>query len=107
MDTMVATAEVTASDILIYVGISLVVFGLLDMYAKKKMGSHSYGYQDLKPHRILMYFIVCGYSAVILLLCLRGLSVKSTTETFLGVPYLVCWFYYLTYVIRRVKAEKK
>lgn len=107
MKDLVVSADVLTVDIIIYVAISMAVFGIMDVYAAKKMGRQSEGMKALRPYKFVMLLIVCGLSAILLVLCMKGLTMKATTETFIGVPYLACWFYYMTCVLRRVKAETK
>lgn len=103
-----ASASVIMVDVLIYFIVTIVVLGVLDLYAAKKLGGKErLGYKALRIPKFFCLMIASGISVVIGTLCwAKGLTVTAKAETFLGIPYLVIWFYYMTTVLRRIRAEK-
>lgn len=103
-----ASSSVIMVDILIYFIITIVVLGVVDAFAARKLGGKQrLGYQVLRVPKFMCLIAASGFSVIVVMLCMaKGLTVSAKTETFFGIPYLVVWFYYLTSVFRRIRAEK-
>jgi len=105
MQETVVTGSSLMSDVLIYAGLSYIIVSVLDVYASAKLGKKSPGFKALKPHRLIVLTIASLLSIVLLILSTKGISMKASTETFLGVPYFALWFFYMVSVMHRIKSE--
>ena len=86
---------------------SFALFEVLDLYAARKMGGKTTdGFKALRMRKFVSLIIVSIVSVFAGGYFIRGGEVAITTMTFLGVPYLAMWFFYMVSVLRRVKAEK-
>lgn len=106
MDQMVS-GSLALFEILAYWLVSIGWFWLLDQYAGRRLGGkNTPGYMALRSRKFLSLAVVSGVSVLVGALFMRDMEIPVTTMTFLGVPYLAMWFYYLVSVFRRIKAEK-
>lgn len=95
-------------DIMIYWIISMVVIIGLDTFAVKKLGGkHKMGYKALIFARFIAISATSFISLILMIVFKVGFDqIKSSTETYLGVPYFAFWCFYLVVVLRRIRAEK-
>ena len=106
MDQMIG-GEVVLIDIVIYFAISLAWYGLLDLFARKKLGgSATPGYQALRFPKFISLTVVSAVSLILGIFFMGGLTVKASTATYFGVPYFAMWVFYLVCVLRRLRAER-
>ena len=106
MDQMIG-GEVVLIDIVIYFAISLAWYGLLDLFARKKLGgSAAPGYQALRFPKFISLAAVSAVSIVLGVLFMGGLRVKASTATYIGIPYFAMWVFYMVCVFRRLRAER-
>jgi len=104
MDLMVS-GDVVLIEVLIYWLISAVVIIATDLYAKKKLRKDSLGYLSLRIPKFVTAAIISAFSiAIVLYTNWNYISVQ--TMSFLGVPYLGIWFYYIVLNFRRIRAER-
>ena len=92
-----------------YALFSLGLILLMDWYASKKLGGRDkMGYKVLTIPRHVSLYIIYGFTLVIALLCMyTDFSVTRGTLSYFGIPYFMGLSYYLTQMLRRVKAEAK
>lgn len=101
------TGDILLIDVLIYWVITMVVIGILDLYAAKTLGGRkTMAYKVLKMSRFLAMTTASVLSIVFGFLCIKGFEIQASTATFVGVPYFVIWVFFLINVLRRVRAEK-
>jgi len=95
-------------EIAVYWLLSIGLFALMDSYAAKKLGGkHTAGYMSLRRRKFISMSAVSGVSVLAIGFFMRGIEVAATTMTFLGVPYLAVWLFYLVSVLRRLRAERE
>lgn len=100
-------SEVVLFDIVIYFSVSIGWYGILDHYAKKKLGgSATPGYQALRIPKFISLLVVSAVSVLVGAFTMLGGSMRETTSSFLGIPYLSMWVFYLVVVLRRIRAER-
>jgi len=99
------SGEVVVIEILIYWLISAVVIVAIDFYAKKKLGKESLGYLSLRIPKFVTVTIISVLSIVIILYT-RWNDISVEAMSFIGVPYLGLWFFYVVINFRRVRAER-
>jgi len=95
-------------DVMIYWIISMVVIIGFDAIAVKKLGGkHKMGYKVLQFPKFIAVSATSLISLVLMILFKVSFDqIKSTTETYLGVPYFAFWCFYMVVVMRRIRAEK-
>ena len=98
------SGEVVVIEILIYWLISAVVIIGVDFYARNKLGKESLGYLSLRVPKFIVATIISVLSMAIVLYT-RWNDISVETMSFLGVPYLGLWFYYMVINFRRIRAE--
>lgn len=98
------SGEVVVIEVLIYWLISASVITIMDLYARKKLGKDSYGYLSLRIRKFAVTVVISLLSIGIMLYT-RWNDISTETMSFLGVPYLGLWFYYLVVNFRRIRAE--
>ena len=98
------SGEVVVIEILIYWLISAVVIIGVDFYARKKLGKESLGYLSLRIPKFIVVTIISVLSIAIILYT-RWNDISVEAMSFLGVPYLGLWFYYMVINFRRIRAE--
>jgi hypothetical protein len=103
-----AASDVIMMDIIIYAFVSLVLFQLMDFYAKKKLGGkNTTGFKALRFPKWLSLMIVSLFSIGIVVAARFGFTVRASTLTYFGIPYFVMWFYFLVSVLRRIRSETR
>ncbi|MBQ9341096.1 MAG: hypothetical protein IJT81_01870 [Lachnospiraceae bacterium] len=100
------SSKMLMADVLLYAGISYILTSLFDIYAGKRLGRETEGYKALRVQRFITLCGVSLVSIILLVLALMDFRISKDVESFLGVPYLGFWFYYMVSVFHRVKAEK-
>lgn len=103
----VAGPDVIMIEVLMYWFASLLILFVMDWYAVKKIGSRQrFGYQVLRPHKLIALLLFSGFTLLMGLLCLlQDFSCTRGTLSYFGLPYLISLLYYLVKMLRRVKAE--
>jgi len=104
LTTMVG-GDVVSIEILIYWSASAVLLAAMDFYARKRLGKGSAGYLSLRFPRFVAAIVVTLFSIAAVFFTGR-FDIPLATMSYLGVPYLAMWFFYLVCVFRRVRAEK-
>jgi len=99
------SGEVVVIEILIYWLISAAVITITDLYARRKLGKKSLGYLSLRIPKFVTAAIISVFSIAIVLYT-RWNYISVETMSFLGVPYLGMWFYYIVINFRRIRAEQ-
>lgn len=107
MEELVVTGDVIMVDVLIYAGMSYIIFGILNAFAIRKLGKDSLAYKAISIHKFIFLSAISLISIGLLIASLCGITMKATTETFLGVPYFAFWTYYMVSVLHRIISEKK
>ena len=100
------SGEVVVIEILIYWLISAAVIIIIDFYARKKLGKESLGYLSLRIPKFVTVTIISVLSIAIILYT-RWNDIPIEAISFIGVPYLGLWFYYMVVNFRRIRAEGK
>ena len=98
------SGEVVVIEVLIYWLISAAVITIMDLYARKKLGKDSPGYLSLRIRKFIVTIVISLLSIGIILYT-RWNDISIEAMSFLGVPYLGLWFYYLVINFRRIRAE--
>jgi len=98
------SGEVVVIEILIYWLISALVITITDLYARKKLGKKSLGYLSLRLPKFVTVVVISLFSIAIILYT-RWNNIRIETMSFLGVPYLGMWFYFIVLNFRRIRAE--
>ena len=99
------SGEVVVIEVLIYWLISAAVITFTDLYARKKLGKKSLGYLSLRIPKFTIVAIISAFSIAIILYT-RWNYISIEAMSFLGIPYLGMWFYYLVINFRRIRAER-
>lgn len=95
-------------DMGVYWLISVAVFAIMDLYARKKIGGKQMlGYKVLRMAKFLALIIVSAYTIVLIVIAMNGFTVTNNVLTYLGLPYFIAWIFFLINMLRRVKAETK
>lgn len=99
--------DVVLIDLCLYWLVSAILFGIMDLYAGKRLGGRQkLAFKVLRVHKYISLVIVSVLTMIGGFLCLKGFEIKTTTATFIGVPYFATWVYYLCSVFARIRAEK-
>lgn len=101
------SASFITIDVVIYYALTVIIFYGIDAYAARRMGGkRTPGYLVLRVPKQISLLIASGLSCVIVLLCwFADLTISTKAESYLGIPYLIIWFYYMMTALRRIKAE--
>jgi|GEM_PF-2514199 len=103
-----ADSSVVLFNVALYWGLSVVMFGIMDMYARRNLGGKlTPAFQSLRMSKFISLVAVSIVSIVVGVIFMNGVQVKQSLMDFIGVPYFAMWFYYMVNVVRRVRAEKK
>ncbi|MDR3072221.1 MAG: hypothetical protein LBU41_01885 [Clostridiales Family XIII bacterium] len=104
-----ASTDVIMMDMMIYWILSIVLFQIMDFFAKKKLGGKNHeGYKVLRIPKFLAMSFVSLYAMGMLIYCFikKDFTVSAQTLTFLGVPFYTAWVFFLINMLRRLRAEK-
>ena len=103
----IASPEVIMFEMAIYVILSMMEIGTINLYAAKKLGGRdTFAYMALRVQRFISLTVVSVYALVVFYWArFVGLEVSRQTLVYMGVPFFVMWVFHLFNVVRRVKAE--
>jgi hypothetical protein len=106
----IASYQVIIMEIAICWIVSMVLFSLMDLYAKKKLGGKDkLAYKVLRIPKFLTMCAVSAYAVVIVIICIirkENFSVTRDVLTYMDLPFFIGWVYYLVSVFRRIRAER-
>jgi len=102
--TMVG-GDVIMIEILIYWAASAALIAAMDFYARKRLGKGIAGYMALRVPRFIAAVVVSLTSIAIVLYTTR-FDIPQQVVSYLGIPYLAMWFYFVVNVFRRIRAER-
>ena len=100
------SGDVVIVDVFIYWVISAVVIVVIDAYARKRLGKKTEAYLTLRIPKFVTAAAISVVSIVVIVYT-RQNDITFEALSFLGVPFLGLWFYYLVSVFRRVRAERQ
>jgi len=99
------SGDVVFIEVLIYWIAFAAAITLIDLYAKKRLGKKTPAHMSLFVPRFITLAAISAFS-IIAIVYTRQNDITVEALSFLGVPYLGMWFYFVVCVFRRIRAEK-
>ena len=99
------SGDVVIVEVFIYWVVSVAIITVIDIYARKKLRNKAEAYLSLRLPKFVTASAI-SITSIAIIIYSRQVDIRFEMLSFLGVPFLGFWFYYLVSVLRRIRAEK-